>query len=83
MLDLFRESDPSQSRGETVTAREIMDRGAERVDRELSSQPELRAAMLDTIAHVYRQLGLHQRALEMARQGLDLRRQVLPPTAFG
>ena len=30
MVRLFEVSDPSEARGNTVTAREIMDRGAER-----------------------------------------------------
>jgi len=80
MLDLFRVSDPSESRGETVTAREVMDRGAERMERELSLQPELRATMLHTIADVYRQLGLYPRSLDLAQQSLVLRRQILSPT---
>ena len=42
LVNLFEDADPSQSRGETVTAREILDRGAERISRELGKQPAVR-----------------------------------------
>jgi hypothetical protein len=35
MVDLFKVSDPGEALGNTITAREILDRGAARIDREL------------------------------------------------
>ncbi len=40
LQELFEIPDPGQSRGETVTAREVLDRGTERISRELQDQPE-------------------------------------------
>jgi len=39
MIDLFKVSDPSEAKGNTITAREIMDKGAERIEKDLAGQP--------------------------------------------
>jgi len=43
MMELFEVSDPWQSQGGSVTARELLDRGAARVSSELTGQPEVQA----------------------------------------
>ncbi len=75
--DIFRVSDPGQARGETVTAREILDRGAGEIERELAGQPEVRSALEATIGNVYRQLGLLEEAEPHLQRSLDERREVL------
>jgi serine/threonine protein kinase len=77
MVDLFRVADPSQSRGSTVTAREILDNGAAKLEHQLADQPLVRARLLDTIGTVYIQLGLYDRAGEIADQALGLREKTL------
>ncbi|MEM9597608.1 MAG: serine/threonine-protein kinase, partial [Acidobacteriota bacterium] len=67
LIDLFQVSDPGEARGNAVTAREILDRGAERIDDELTEDPELRAALLQTIALVYQKLGLYSEAEPLAQ----------------
>ena len=42
---VFGGSDPSEARGETLTAREILDKGATRAMAELEDQPETQAAL--------------------------------------
>ena len=59
LVELFRVSDPDKARGETITAREILDRGAERIDQELDDEPEVQAQLMDTMGLVYRSLGLY------------------------
>ncbi len=76
MIDLFKVSNPSESLGNTITAREIMDRGAERISRELSGQPLIQATLLQTIGSVYRSLGLYDKALPLVQNSLDLLKQV-------
>lgn len=78
VVDLFEVSDPGRARGQTITAREILDTAASRLDRELTSSPEVRAAMLATIADVYGKLGLYQEAEPLAAAALKTREQVLP-----
>ncbi len=73
MFDMFRLSDPSESQGDTISAREILDRGAARIEREFGEEPVMQAAMLAEVAGIYTNLGLFTRAEELARQALDLR----------
>jgi tetratricopeptide (TPR) repeat protein len=67
MVDLFKISDPSEARGNTVTAREMLDKGAARIDRDLAKQPAIRATLMDTVGTVYMGLGLYGQA----RRSLD------------
>jgi len=73
LVEIFANSDPVQRSGETITAREILDRGAERVKTGVTLQPLLRAALFDTIGRVYHNLGLYDRAEPLLKQALDLR----------
>lgn len=77
LRELFSATDPSRAMGEAVTARELLDRGAERVDRELAGQPETRASLLGTIGRAYEGLGLYERAAPHFDAALDLRRSTL------
>ncbi len=58
LIGLFRVADPGESRGRTVTAREILDRAAERVQTELVDRPSQQAALLTSIGSIYSNLGL-------------------------
>jgi len=62
LAGLFEVSDPSESVGETVTARELLDEGAQRLLIDLADQPETQAAMMTVVGNVYHQLGLSQKA---------------------
>ncbi|MEO1366807.1 MAG: serine/threonine-protein kinase, partial [Acidobacteriota bacterium] len=74
LLDLFKVSDPGQAKGESVTARELLDEAARKVRTGFEGQPEARARFMQTIADVYRKLGLFDPALGLADEALDLRR---------
>jgi non-specific serine/threonine protein kinase/serine/threonine-protein kinase len=73
LVDLFEISDPTQSNGDTITAREILETGARKVQTGLSDQPLVQAALLDTIGRVYHNLGLYARAEPLLRQALEFR----------
>ena len=73
MVGLFEVSDPSESLGNTITAREILDKGAERIDSELVDQPEIQATLMDTMGTVYKSLGLYPQAERLVDQALDKR----------
>ncbi len=62
LVNLFHILDPSEARGNQVTAREMLDSGAARIDRELAAQPAIRARLMDTIGTVYTGLGLYKKA---------------------
>ena len=58
LIELFREADPSQTLGETITAREILEKGPAASTEQLVEEPAVRAELLDTVAQVERNLGL-------------------------
>jgi serine/threonine-protein kinase len=72
LAGMFRAATPEQARGETVTARMLLDRGAARIDRELADEPQAHASLLETIAEAYRSLGLFDDSLTLARRSLDV-----------
>ncbi len=76
LLDAFREADPSRSRGEQVTAREILDRGARRVEQQLAAEPELQASLMHTLGDVYSSLGLYDSARRFLDQAVEIRRRL-------
>jgi non-specific serine/threonine protein kinase/serine/threonine-protein kinase len=79
LTDIFRLSDPEQARGASITAREILDRGAADMERELKAAPEVQAELTLTIGRNYKNLGLYDRAEPQVRRALALREQVFGP----
>lgn len=89
LRDLFAANDPQglgllglrslQEQGQTLTARELLDRGARQVETELQDEPLTRAALMDVIGEVYRTLGLFDSAKPLLEESLKLRRAGLPP----
>jgi tetratricopeptide (TPR) repeat protein len=77
MVDLFKVSDPSESRGNSITAKEILDKGVSRIDTELENQPAIQATLMDTMGSVYTGLGLYPEAIPLMRRALE-RRKSLP-----
>jgi tetratricopeptide (TPR) repeat protein len=69
---LFEVSDPSESRGATITAREILDRGAAQIDHDLREQPTVKAELYTTLGDVYAGLGLYRQGETLVRRGLKL-----------
>jgi eukaryotic-like serine/threonine-protein kinase len=83
MTNMFNVSDPSEARGNTITAREILDRSSKEIDTGLSHDPELKAQMLDVMGNVYDGLGLYTRAERLLRLAVDSRTQALGPEHLG
>lgn len=79
LVELFELSDPSKSRGEQVTARELLDIGARRVSVGLADQPETRATLLATIGRVYSSLGLYSESVDLLEKALESRIDVYGP----
>src|SRR5215469_4263417 len=77
LADMFQAAKPEEARGRTVTARELLDRGASRVDKELASEPTVRASLLYAIADAYGRLGLYDQAQKLAERSFELRAQSL------
>ncbi|MGB5589358.1 MAG: toll/interleukin-1 receptor domain-containing protein [Gammaproteobacteria bacterium] len=71
LVSLFEVVDPSEARGNTITAREILDRGAEKINRELLDQPAVRSNLLGTMGRVYTGLGLYAQATSLLDSALE------------
>jgi serine/threonine protein kinase len=80
LVDLFKVSDPSESRGATLTARELLDKGARDLDKTLAEQPEVQARLKATIGNVYTSLGLYQDAVTHLESALATQRRVIGET---
>ncbi|MFL6233961.1 MAG: protein kinase domain-containing protein [Thermoanaerobaculia bacterium] len=78
LLSVFRQSDPDQADGAAVSAREILEKGAQRIDVELAGEPVMQAEVLDAVANIEANLGLTEAALAHARKALALREDHLP-----
>src|SRR5215472_5240604 len=77
MTSMFRLSNPSEARGNAVSAREILDRSAKEIDASLTSDPELQAKMMYTMALTYRGLGLYPRAQLLQERAFAIQRRHL------
>lgn len=75
--DLFEAPDPDRAMGSTVTAREILDRGAARIQRELADHPLLQARMMNTMGIAYMNLGFYPQAESLLAPAYELRREQL------
>jgi len=79
LTGLFKVSDPSEARGNSVTAREILDKGADKITRELQGQPLVQAKLMHTIGKVYQSLGLFDPAQALLEKALETRIKTLGP----
>jgi non-specific serine/threonine protein kinase/serine/threonine-protein kinase len=77
MTRMFKVSDPSAARGNSITAREILDRASREIDTGLSKDPVLQAEMMQTMGDVYQSLGLYPQAQSLFTQAIEIRRRVL------
>ncbi|MGE3886036.1 MAG: tetratricopeptide repeat protein [Vicinamibacterales bacterium] len=76
LVRMFEASDPSESRGDTVTARQLLETGVARVG-ELNGQPEVQARLLDLMGRVYQSLGKYDEAQPLLERSLEVRRDAL------
>jgi len=79
LKNLFKVSNPSESRGNSITARELLDKAAGTIDAQLSGQPEVQAELAAIMGEVYLHLGLYAPAASLSEKALDIRTRVLGP----
>ncbi len=77
LVGMFRVSDPSEARGKTLTAREILAKGALQVEWGLRDQPQVQARLQATIGAVYTGLGMYADAQPLLARALQTQKQVL------
>lgn len=79
LVGVFRVADPNTARGSSVTARELLDQGAQRVRRDLSNQPAVQSRVMGAIGSVYLNLGLYAEAQPLLDEALALNEKALGP----
>ncbi len=77
MTGMFRVSNPSEARGNTITAREILDKASSGVDTGLAKDPVLQAQMMFVMGTVYTNLGLYSRSQSLLEQAVGIQRREL------
>ena len=76
MTNMFKISDPSESHGNRVTAREILDKASNGIHSGLNQDPELQAQMMEVMGNVYINLGLYRQAQSLLEPALEIRRRI-------
>jgi serine/threonine-protein kinase len=66
LTDLFNSVNPDEAEDNALSAIDLLKRGAERVDNELTDQPDLQASLYQVISDVYEKLGLYDESLDLA-----------------
>jgi serine/threonine-protein kinase len=80
LIRLFQVSDPVQSRGREISARELLDRGARQLDTALAREPGIQAELLDVVGSIYYSLGLYPQSDSLYRRSVDLSRAIYGPS---
>jgi serine/threonine protein kinase/tetratricopeptide (TPR) repeat protein len=78
LVDVFSQADPFNAQGREPTAKDLLDRGAEKISGNLTLQPEVRAQLLESIGLAYRRQGLSERAIPLFEQAVVIRRRERP-----
>jgi eukaryotic-like serine/threonine-protein kinase len=79
MTGMFEVPDPSEARGNSVTAREILDKASNEIGKGLAQDLEVQSQMMQVMASTYTNLGLYPRAYELAKRALDARSALRGP----
>src|SRR5207248_670518 len=77
LTGLFQVSNPNEARGNSITAREILDKGAKQIDTALQNQPEVQAQLMQTIGRVYWNLGLYGQAAPLLERAISTQSRLL------
>jgi len=77
MTDMFKVSDPSEARGNTVTAREILDKASGNIDHGLAKDPQVQAQMMYVMGTVYTGLGLYSQSESLLNRAVNIQKKAL------
>jgi eukaryotic-like serine/threonine-protein kinase len=77
LAGLFEYSDPGRARGNDITARELLDLGADKIATELEDEPLVKASLLVTMGQVYRRIEQEDRAIDYLEEAVRIREREL------
>ena len=72
LLGLFQKANPNVAQGKTITLRDAVDAGVQKLERIPPEQAELKAELEVTLGTIYYQLGLHKEAAALHAQAFEL-----------
>jgi len=75
LVKSFELANASETRGRQVTAREVLEQGVARLDKELRDQPGIQTTLMDTIAEAYLSLGLLKDSVRLNGQAMEKAKQ--------
>lgn len=75
LAESFRAASPQQAKGRVVTAKDILDTGAARIETELGGQPDVQATLMRTIGVVYSSIGEPKRGLVLVNKAVEARQR--------
>ncbi len=76
LVSLFEGASPGVALGDSLTANDLLQRGAERLESELVDEPLIHARLLDAVAEAHRSLGDLARADSLFQRSADVLRPV-------
>jgi non-specific serine/threonine protein kinase/serine/threonine-protein kinase len=79
MTGMFKVTDPSEARGNSVTVREILDKASNDIRLGLGQDPQVQAQMMQVMARTFMNLGLYPRAHDLAKAALETQLALLGP----
>jgi eukaryotic-like serine/threonine-protein kinase len=79
MTAMFKVSDPSETVGNGVTAREILEKASKDINAGLAKDPELQAQMMHVMGNVYYNLGLYDQAQSLLERAIQVNRAARGP----
>jgi class 3 adenylate cyclase/serine/threonine protein kinase len=77
LQEMLASFDPAQTQGREATVRVVLDQAAQRLGTTLVDQPEVQAAVRETLGRTYRTLGFFAQAEQQLRSAYDTRREML------
>lgn len=72
MVGLFESANPRQSGGNTLSPRDLLDRGVERAERDLRNQPLVQAQMFQVLGRTYTELGAYLPAADLLNRSYHI-----------
>jgi serine/threonine-protein kinase len=70
LVDIFASADPEVTRGDRITARELLETGTRRFREGLDADPAVRLRLVDALARAHLSLGLYDRAAALVDDAL-------------
>jgi serine/threonine protein kinase len=71
MTNIFKLPNPSEARGNSVTAKEVLDQSSREIEADVTLDPMLRFELMNVMAETYLSLGLYSRAHALAQHVVE------------